>query len=160
MSNLRIAEKGWGASYSNIFYMEVPKEILNEIADNLEAGFICYLHRDTFELVAIPDPDQHLYMEGDIWKEEMSKVRKNKKKFIVIEQMMPSDEFRVMADFVDSLPHNEIKIRLLTALEGQKPFANFKHQINNSGEYREQWFAFRRQKILEWIQNELRFEIH
>lgn len=140
--------------------MKVPKELLNEIADSMEAGFKCYLHRNTFELVTFPDPDQHLDMESDVWKEEMSKVRKNKNKFIEIEQMLPSDGFKVMADFVDSLPNNTTKIRLLTALEGQKPFANFKHQINNSGEYREQWFVFRRQKNIEWIQNELRFENH
>ena len=88
------------------------------------------------------------------------KLRKNKKKFIEIEQMLPSDRFRFMAEFVESLPNNRTKIGLLTALEGRKPFANFKHQINNSGEYREQWFAFRTQKNIEWIQNELRFEIH
>ena len=140
--------------------MPVSSEILNEIADNLEAGFKCYLNRANFELVTFPDPDQFSDMDSDAWKDELTKVRKNKKKFIEIENMMTSDAFRVMAQFADSLPNNSTKIRLVTALEGKKPFANFKHQVDNSGEYRELWFAFRRQKNIEWIQEQLNFEIH
>ncbi len=140
--------------------MEVPKEILNEIADNLELGFKCYLSVNTLEIISFPDPDQYSDMENDVWKEEITKFRKGKKKFIEIEQMIPSDGFRVMADFVDSLPDNSTKIRLQNALEGRKPFANFKYQVNNSDEYREQWFTFRRQRNIEWIQNKLRFETH
>ena len=140
--------------------MQVSKEILNEIADNLEAGFKCYLNRDNFELVTFPDPDQYSEMDNKAWKDELTKVRKNKKMLIEIEKMMTTDAFRVMSQFADSLPNNSTKISLITALEGRKPFANFKYQIDNSGEYRELWFAFRRQKNIEWIENQLSFEIH
>ena len=47
------------------------------------------------------------------------------------------------------------KRRLLQAIEGTKPFAKFKHQIENSGPERELWFAFRRKKNIEWIQEQL-----
>ncbi len=143
------------ASYSNIFLMEISKEILNDIADSMEAGFRCFLHRDTYEVVTYLDPEQHPDMDPKDWKEEIGKVRRNKKKFIEIENMTSSDNFRVMAEFVDSLENNSAKVRLLTALEGQKPFANFKLQINNSGEYRELWFAFRREKNIEWVRDQL-----
>lgn len=137
--------------------MQIPKKILNEIVGNMEVGFICYLHRDTFEVVAFPDPDQFSDMDLEAWKEDIGKFRKNKKKFIEIEKMGSSEGFRVMEEFVDSLENSSTKIRLLTALEGKKPFANFKFQIDNSGEYRELWFAFKRQKNIEWIQNQINF---
>ena len=123
----------------------------------MEAGFKCFLHRDTFEVVTYLDSEQYADMDPKDWKEEITKVRRNKKKFIEIESMTSSDSFKVMEQFVDSLENNSTKIRLLTSLEGQKPFANFKHQIDNSDEYRELWFAFRRQKSIEWIQNQLSF---
>ncbi|HEX7844652.1 MAG TPA: UPF0158 family protein [Chitinophagaceae bacterium] len=128
--------------------MQVSRDILNEIADNLEMGFKCYLNRGSLELVAFPDPDQYSDMDNYTWKDELSNLRKNKKKLIEIEKTMPSDSFRVMEEFVLSLPNNSTRIRLVTALEEREPFANFKQQIDNSGQYREQWFAFRRQKIL------------
>ena len=145
---------------SNIFLMEISREILNDIADSMETGFKCFLHRDTFEVVTYLDPEQYVEMDAKDWKEAISKVRKNKKKFIEIESMTSSDSFKVMEEFVDSLENNSTKIRLLTALEGQKPFANFKHQIDNSSEYRELWFAFRRQKNIEWVQNQLSFPLN
>ena len=138
--------------------MEVPKEILNEIADSLDAGFKCFIHRDTFEVVTYLDPDRYPDMDPKDWKEEISKVKKNKKKFMEIESMESSDSFRVMEEFADTVNDNTIKIRLITALEGHKPFANFKIQIDNSGPYRELWFAFRTEKNIEWVQNQLRID--
>ena len=138
--------------------MEVPKEILNEIADSMESGFKCFIHRETFEVVTYMDPDRYPDMDPKEWKEEISKVKKNKKKFLEIENMGSSDSFRVMAEFADSVEDATTKVRLVTALEGHRPFANFKIQIDNSGEYRELWFAFRREKNIEWVQNQLSIE--
>ena len=137
--------------------MEISKDILNDIADSMEAGFKCFLHRDTCEIVTYLDPEQYQDMDPKDWKEEIGKVRMNKKKFIEIESMASSDSFKVMEEFVNSLENNSTKIRLLTSLEGKKPFANFKHQIDRSGEYRDLWFTFRRQKNIEWIQNQISF---
>ena len=138
--------------------MEVPKEILIDIADSLESGFKCFIHRDTFQVVTYLDPDRYPDMDPKDWKEEISTIKKNKKKFIEIESLVSSDSYRIMAAFADSVDDKIIKIRLITALEGHKPFANFKFQIDNSGPYRELWFAFRKEKIIEWVQNQLSIE--
>ena len=135
--------------------MEVSNEILNDIADSMEAGFKCFLHRDTHEVVSYLDPDQYLETNLKDWKEEIDKVRKNKRKFIEIESMTSSDNFKVMQQFAYSVEDNRTKIRFVTALEGRHPFANFKHQVDNSGEYREQWFDFRRQRNIDWIKQQL-----
>ena len=138
--------------------MEISKEILNDIVDTMEIGLKCFLHRETFEVVSYPDPEEHLDMDPEDWEEAIGKVKKNKKKFIEIEAMTSSDSFKVMEEFIESLDNNDTKIRLVTALEGRKPFANFKHQIDNSGEYRELWFAFKRKKSIEWVQIQLPFQ--
>jgi len=138
--------------------MEISKEILNDIVDTMEMGLKCFLHRETFEVVSYPDPEEHLDMDPEDWEEAIGKVKKNKKKFIEIEAMTSSDSFKVMEEFIESLDNSDTKIRLVTALEGRKPFANFNHQIDNSGEYRELWFAFKRQKSIEWVQNQLPFQ--
>ena len=138
--------------------MEISKEILNDIADTMEMGLKCFLHRETFEVVSYPDPEENFDMDPEDWEEAIGKVKKNKKKFIEIEAMTSSDSFKVMEEFIESLDNNDTKIRLVTALEGRKPFANFNHQIHNSNEYRELWFAFKRQKSIEWVQNQLSFQ--
>ena len=140
------------------FFMEVPTETLNDIADSMEAGFKCFIHRETLEVVTYLDPDRYPDLDPKDWKEEIGKVKKNKKYFIEIEDMDSRESFRVMAEFAESLENNTTKIKLLTALEGHKPFANFKHQIENAGEFRELWFAFRKEKNIEWIQNQLQTE--
>lgn len=140
--------------------MEVSREILNDIADSLEAGFKCFIHKDTCEVVTYLNPDQNPDMDPKDWKEEIGKVRKGKNKFIEIVRIESSKSFKIMEEFVYTLENNSTKIRLLTALEGQKPFANFKHQIDNSGDYRELWFTFRRNKNIEWVQDQLSANLH
>ncbi|MEQ1678093.1 MAG: UPF0158 family protein [Chitinophagaceae bacterium] len=149
-----------GASYPPISFMDISREILTDIADSLKAGFKCFIHKDTCEVVTYLNPDQNPDMDPKDWKEEISKVRKGKKKFIEIECMESSESFKILEGFVHTLENNSTKIRLLTALEGQKPFANFKHQIDNSGDYRELWFKFRRNKNIEWVLGQLNANFH
>ena len=140
--------------------MVISKEILNDIADSMETGFKCFIHKDTHEIVTYPDPDSHPHMDFAAWKEGIDKVKKNRKKFIEIEGMNSSESFKVMEEFLHSLEDNSTKLRLLRALEGHKPFANFKHQIENSDHERQLWFAFRREKNMRWVENQLNLEIH
>src|SRR5438874_3597832 len=139
--------------------MQVSKEVLNDIADSLEAGFRCFIHKDTLEVVTFLDEDRHTGMDTEVWQEDIDKVFNDRAKYIEIENMDSTESFRVMEEFVFSLENNSIKVRLMQAIEGRKPFANFKHQIHNSGAYRELWFAFSRNKNIKWVQNQLSSEM-
>src|SRR5688572_17246374 len=100
--------------------MEVPREILNDIADSIEAGYKCFIHRETFEVVKYPDDLDgfaDFSDDDDAWKEEKKKIKKHKKKFVEIEDMDSRHKFRVMEAFAASLEDNPTKIRLITALE-------------------------------------------
>jgi hypothetical protein len=140
--------------------MEVSKEILNQIADSLEAGEKCFIHAKTLEIVTYPD-DYLLDIDPDnnAWEDDIAKVDGDKS-FIEIEKMNSQDSFIMMEDFANSVVDRTLKIRLLTALEGRKPFANFKHQLENSPDFRELWFQFRREKNIEWVNTQLRFVHH
>ena len=151
-------QTGWCCPH--ISYMEVSKEILNDIADSLEAGFKCYIHKETHEVITFPDEDRFTDMDQEPWQDDIDKVFDNHEKYIEIENMNSSESFRVMEDFVHSMENNSMKIRLLQAIEGLKPFGNFKHQIENSGDYRELWFTFRRNKNIDWVQNQLSSGLH
>jgi len=138
--------------------MKLSYKILNEIADYMEAGFKCFVHKKTHEIIAIPDenrfPGTDLNDEENAWAADIRKIDENPD-YIEIDSMESSDSFRVMEDFALSLPEGATKIRLLTVLEGHKPFANFNHQIHNAGKEREQWFKLRREQEIEWLKNQL-----
>ncbi|MEO9147123.1 MAG: UPF0158 family protein [Ginsengibacter sp.] len=146
--------QNWKPEPSLISTSKVPKSILNDIADKMEASMKCFIHKTTFEVVTIPDEDRFPEMELEDWEEDMDKVFGNPD-YIEIEKMESSDSFQIMEDFTLSLPESATKIRLITALEGHKPFGNFNHQIHNAGKERDQWFQFRRERGIEWVKDQL-----
>ena len=135
--------------------MQVSNEKLKEIADNLDTGFRCYFNIETQEIVTFPDEDRFPDMDTEDWKDDMKKVKKNRKKFKEIESMDSSESFKIMEDFIDSIDDETLKSRLTQAIEGYKPFANFQFQIDRSGPFREMWFAFKANKMIEWVNDQL-----
>lgn len=135
----------------------ISDDVLKDLADNLETGFRSYFHRDSHEIVSVPDPDRFFDIDMEVWKESYDRIKKQRKEFLVIEIMDTSSSFRVMRDFVYSLEDGKSKDRLLQAIQGYKPFANFNHIIHQSEE-RERWFAFRRARNIEWIRQQLEEE--
>ncbi len=137
-------------------HMEISREIANYIADSMEAHEKCYIHKQTLEVVCIPDDS---LFDGDLdpalWKEELAKIKSDKRNYIEIRKMDSKDAFKVIEEFVNSLPNSFVKRRLLEAIDGPKPFARFKHQIENCGLERESWFTFRREKNIQWVQEQL-----
>lgn len=122
----------------------------------MEAHEKCFLHKKSFEVITVPDEfyfDEGL--EEDPWEEDFKKIEADKINFVEIEKMPSDKAFEMMEEFIDSLENRSVKIILLQSIEGRKPFANFKHQIENAGLERELWFAFRRHRNIEWIEKQL-----
>ena len=46
-------------------------EQLNQIADELDSGFKCYIHKENGNLIAIPDDLKHPGMDMEAWEEDM-----------------------------------------------------------------------------------------
>lgn len=151
--------QNWKPDISAVSSSKVPWKILNDIAGRMEAGMRCYIHKTTFEVISVPDENRFSVMdwedEESLWKEEIDTVFGNPD-YIEIEKMESSDSFKIMEDFALSLSESATKIRLITALEGHKPFGNFNHQIHNGEKTeKEQWFRFRRERNIEWVKDQL-----
>ena len=135
--------------------MEFSRDILNKIADSLEAGEKCFIHKQTFEMITYPE-DCILELDpgNNAWREEMEKV-KNNANFIQVEKMNSRESFIVMEDFAESIQDQKIKTSLLTALRSKKPFSRFKRIVESLSEFRELWFAFRREKNITLVKEQL-----
>ncbi len=135
--------------------MEFSRDILNKIADSLEAGEKCFIHKQTFEMITYPE-DCILELDpgNNAWREEMEKV-KNDANFIQVEKMSSRESFVVMEDFTESIQDQRIKTSLLIALRAKKPFSRFKRIVESLSEFRELWFAFRREKNITLVKEQL-----
>ena len=135
----------------------LSKENIKEIAEQMDMGFNAFIHKETGELIFVPDIEQLYGTNLEGWEEEFDKLKKNRKKFVEIEKMQSNDSFRVMKDFAEQVDDDSIRTTLLEALNRRKPFSNFKDAVDNSGDYREKWFAFKDKRNIEWVEDVLRY---
>ena len=59
-----------------------------------------------------------------------------------------------MERFVEVLPANHLRTRLITILNQPRLFRHFKQVVDES-DYREDWFAFRDQEMTHWLRQKL-----
>ena len=129
---------------------------INEIAQQLDCGFRCFYHRETSELLFIPDELKNVGMDMEAWSEEQQKLDNDFGSYKEIEQLHSSDSFRIMADFTEQLSENErLQNQLITALNRKHPFRNFNFIIENSGVYRQQWFDYKNARLFDWVKERL-----
>lgn len=129
---------------------------IKEISEQLECGFRAYYHKQTGELIFVPNTDRYFDMDTDAWKEELDKLDKNVLDYYEIYAMEDSDSFKVMADFTEQLNDSKLQEKLINALNKKGPFKHFKYVIDNSGEHRQHWFEFKDKKYIEWTEDQLR----
>ena len=129
---------------------------INEIAQQLDCGFTCYINKKTREqLFLYGDEDSFFDPEEDAWADDRSKVDENPADYLEIEKMESHDSFSVMEDFAESVDSPKLRGDLIYVLSQRKPFGKFKYAIDNSGEYREQWFAFKAERMWEWVKEQI-----
>lgn len=132
---------------------------IKEIAEQLDCGFRCFVHRQTGEIISILDTLRHPGMDTETWEDEQEKFDNNFDEYYEIEQLESRDSFELMADFTEQLDDkNELKRQLITALNKKKPFREFKFVIDNSGIYRQQWFDFKNERLKQWVKEKLDYE--
>tara|TARA_R100000655_G_C2948852_1_gene186961 strand:+ start:360 stop:812 length:453 start_codon:yes stop_codon:yes gene_type:complete len=136
-----------------VFMDKLDQNIIKEIAQQLDCGNECFFNQKTKELICIPNAD--LMATGDeeyykeVFKDDLEKVKSQKKDLIKFEILESFESFKIMEDFKNQIKEAEFKEKLNQALNRRKPFQNFKYLIDN-WEYREDWFEFK-QKELEKI---------
>ena len=135
--------------------MKLTNEIIREIVENLDIGFRCFVNRESGELISIPNENNYSNFEPEMWQNELITIKKSRKKLTEIEGMSTTDSLRVMEQFIASVQEKKLKERLLQAIHRHKPFAHFKLEIDNSGTERDRWFEFKKQRLIEWVRNQI-----
>lgn len=133
---------------------QLTDEQLRNVAGELEIGMRAYIHKETGELVTFPDPDQFGSLDSDDWQDEQDKVEANSEDYIEIRPMDSRESYQIMEEFIEKCTPEPLRSRLFRAIDQPKPFQRFKHEIDQSGAYRQQWFDFRDQKMVEWVKQQ------
>ncbi|MEN0049987.1 MAG: UPF0158 family protein [Bacteroidota bacterium] len=133
---------------------------IKEIAGELQCGMKCFIEKATNKIIIAFDWDDPYFDEGALPEEaiqELEDLRTNLMAYHEIEKMPSNKGFGVMEDFVDAMSNTRdyrLKMQLIQALNKRKPFANFKHIVENSN-HREAWFAFRDEAARNWVKKQL-----
>jgi hypothetical protein len=130
-------------------------EQINELADNLDFGLRCFVHKDKKTIVTTPDTINNPDSDSESWDEANEEIENNFDSYVEIEKMDSHELFRLMEKFIDMVDNAPLRDKLEEALRRPKPFANFKFDIDNSGSYRQKWFDFKKQQMIEWVQEQV-----
>jgi hypothetical protein len=129
-------------------------EAINEIVGDLDLGLKCFIHKTNKTIVSIPDIDNDPD-GGEFWQDQMDEIENNSDSYVEIERMGSGESFKTMSDFAATLEASRLKDKIDEVLSRPKPFKNFKAIIDNSGPVREEWFAFKKQYVIEWVKRQL-----
>ena len=134
--------------------INLTKDQIKEIAEQLDCGNRCYINKETGDIKTTPDFDNG-YADEELWADVLEELEENWDKYIQIEKMESHESFDLMADFADSVDSRELRDSLINALNKKHPFRNFKWIVDNSGPYRQKWFDFKNQRLIEWVKDQL-----
>jgi len=135
--------------------MIISDKLIEEIADNLDCGMRCYLHKKTGDFKTIINEDNWIGADSEAWKDDIEEIDANWKDYIEFEGMNSRESFKIMADFAESIDNVKLQDRLINALNKSKPFRNFKWEIDNSGDHRQEWFAFKKIRYIEHVKRQV-----
>jgi len=130
--------------------MKLSKKAIKEIAENLDCGMVCYVHIETKEVKSIIDLD-NIYADEELWREDIDEIEKNWDKYLKIDKMPSREAFQVMEDFTEQVSNKEIRNRLVYALNRNRPFKNFKYEVDYNEDVRQHWFKFKAYRYEEWV---------
>lgn len=137
---------------------------IKEIAEMLDCGFNCYLNKKSKETIFLTEEQNYFddFEEGEFdhefeepWDADRKAIYENFPDYLKVEKMESSESFAIMEGFAEEVDSVNLQKRLFYALGQQKPFSKFKYIIDDSGDYREQWFAFKSEKIQEWVKEQI-----
>jgi hypothetical protein len=132
------------------------KNIIKEIAENLDCGNNCYYNSKTNEILTIPNfentsDEQEL---KEFFRDDLNKISEHKADFIKFEVLESFESFKIMERFSEQMSDQNFKSKLKNVLENKKPFQNFKNSIDNS-DFRQEWFDFKENELEKIVEIQL-----
>lgn len=122
---------------------------IKEIVEQLDCGFRAFIHKTTGQFLFVPDENFLTAIDLDSWDEELEQLEKNFTDYYEIDKWTSSEAFEIMSEFADQLTESNLQSRLFDALRKNKLLREFKFVIDNSGDFRQQWFDFK----IKWQQD-------
>lgn len=134
--------------------MDLTEKHIEEIAEELECGMVCFYHRSTGAIECYPDPDSFYSDDDDNWNEIIEKIEGDRDNYIRFEKMDSTQSFSIMESFAITIEDDVFKNKLEDILSDRQPFSNFKEAIDRST-YRGDWFAYKRKAYIDWVRKEI-----
>jgi hypothetical protein len=137
--------------------MKLTDKQIEEIAENLDCGMRCYYNLKTGEIKTIINFDSWIGADEELWEEELNEIEENWGDYFEFNPFESHESFQIMVDFAENVNDIRLQNNLINALNRRKPFQNFKWQIDNSGEYRQLWFDFKKMRYIQWVKEQIDF---
>jgi hypothetical protein len=97
----------------------------------------------------------HAGFDEEIWEDVLKKVEKTRDQYICFEAPDSADSFRMMEQFAAVVTAAAIRNKLLDVLGGRKPFAHFKHTLQQYPDLLQQWYSFKEAQYIQFAQRQL-----
>lgn len=135
--------------------MKLTEKQIEEIADNLDCGMRCFYNLKSGEIKTILNFDSWIGADEEPWEEESNEIDENWSDYFEFIGFESHESFQIMADFTESIEDKGLQNKLISALNKRKPFQNFKWQVDNSGEFRQRWFDYKKMRYIQWIKEQI-----
>ena len=135
--------------------IKLTGEQIREIADNLDSGMRCYYNTKTGEIKSVINTNNWLDADMEPWEDEIEEIEENWDDYIEFDNLETHESFEIMEDFAESVADARLQEKLFHALNKSKPFRNFKWVIDNSGEYRQMWFDFKKARYIQAVKDQI-----
>ena len=135
--------------------MKPTKKEIEEIADNLDCGMRCFYNLKSGEIKTIPNFDSWIDADKETWDDVSNEIDENWSDYFEFTRFESHESFKLMVDFSERVNDIGLQNKLIYALNRLKPFQNFKWQIDNSREYRQQWFDFKKKHYIQWVKYQI-----
>ncbi len=135
--------------------MKPSEKIIEEIADYLDSGLICYLHLKTHEIEVVLDFDSWEYSDEEPWQEIIEKIDNNLNDYLEFSTMSSNESFRVMEDFAETVEDDIVRNKLFRALGANKPFRLFKWEVESSNWLRDRWHEYKNKRYIEFVKKQI-----
>lgn len=133
--------------------MNLSAEKIKRIAEELDFGWVCFLHKKTKKVITMPEPysDYSSDFESE-FPEIAEEIEENFLDYIKIEKMSSRESFQFMEDFVEERVEDiRIKNRLINALSQRKPFRRFKNVLFDYDGALKIWSEYKIMRIGQWV---------
>jgi hypothetical protein len=138
--------------------ISISSDAIKRIAEELLTGMRVFIHKQTGEIIFVPNETNLDYAEPGVWDTELNLLENYRFDYLEIDAMNATQSFEVMEEFAEILVENKVlRVELLDALNCKKPFREFKYVIDNAGKYREQWFSFRLDKTMDFVRKQIAY---